>query len=143
MADPLEIHPTLTLPAADLDWTAVRASGPGGQNVNKVASKVELRFNLAGTTALDEAVKARLRALCATRLDAEGRILLVSQRTRDQIRNLEDARLRLKVMILQALEVPKERRATRPSRGSKERRLTAKKVTGERKKSRSRPGSDD
>ena len=104
---------------------------------------VELRFDLAGSAALPDAVKERLRAIAGKRVDQEGMLLLTSQKTRDQARNLDDARLRLKVMVLQALEVPKERRATRPSRGSKERRLTAKKVTGERKKSRSRPGSDD
>jgi ribosome-associated protein len=141
--DPLVINPAITIPAEAFSMAAVRASGPGGQNVNKVASKVELRFDLANTTALTESVKERLRALAGKRVDQDGMILFTSQKTRDQGRNLDDARLRLKVMILQALEVPKERRATRPSRGAKERRLTAKKVTGERKKSRSRPGSDD
>lgn len=141
--DSLVINASITLPAEAFSMAAVRASGPGGQNVNKVASKVELRFDLLGTTALTDAVKERLRAIAGKRMDADGMLLLTSQKTRDQNRNLDDARLRLKVMIMQALEVPKERRATRPSRGSKERRLTAKKVTGDRKKSRSRPGSDD
>lgn len=141
--DPLVVNAAITLPPEAFTMAAVRASGPGGQNVNKVASKVELRFDLVGTTALTDAVKERLRAIAGKRIDADGMLLLTSQKTRDQGRNLDDARLRLKVMILQALEVPKERRVTRPSRGSKERRLTAKKVTGDRKKSRSRPGSDD
>ena len=141
--DSLVINTSITLPTEAFSMAAVRASGPGGQNVNKVASKVELRFDLPGTTALTDSVKERLRAIAGKRMDADGMLLLTSQKTRDQNRNLDDARLRLKVMILQALEVPKERRATRPSRGSKERRLTAKKVTGDRKKSRSRPGSDD
>ncbi|CAG0996135.1 hypothetical protein GPROT1_03438, partial [Gammaproteobacteria bacterium] len=86
----LVVTERVTIPDADLSWTAVRGSGPGGQNVNKVASKVDLRFDLEGTQALSADVKRRLTALASGRLDAEGRILITSQLTRDQGRNLED-----------------------------------------------------
>src|SRR4051794_22779431 len=92
MLEPLVITVALTIPPGDLSWEATRSSGPGGQNVNKVASKVELRFDLPGTAALGPETKARLRALAANRLDAEGKLLIVSQLTRDQGRNLDDAR---------------------------------------------------
>lgn len=135
MAD-LVVSPTVVIPDAELAWTAARSSGPGGQNVNKVASKVELRFDFAASGALSAPVKARLRALAASRLDAEGRILVTSQLTRDQSRNLEDARQKLAELIRAALVVPKRRRKTQPSRAAKQRRLNEKKRQSEKKQSR-------
>jgi ribosome-associated protein len=128
----------LPVPESDLTWTAVRASGPGGQNVNKVSSKVELRFDLAHTTALDQAVKARLRVIAAGRLDAEGRLVITSQATRDQRRNLDDAKARLAELILRASERPKRRKPTVPSRSADRRRLDDKKRRGQRKRERGR-----
>ena len=136
MADPLPITESLVVPAADLSWSAARSSGPGGQNVNKVASKVELRFDLAGTTALDGPTRERLRTLAKTKLDAEGRILIVSQLTRDQSRNLEDAREKLVALIREALVRPKRRRATKPSRAAKARRVDEKRKQGDKKQGR-------
>jgi ribosome-associated protein len=98
--------------------------------VNKVSSKVELRFDLPGTRCLDDAVKERLRALAASRLDASGWILVTSQRTRDQPKNLDDARAKL------AAPVPKARKATKPSRGVKERRLRDKAHDSAKKRER-------
>src|SRR5512134_180576 len=92
MAEPIRIAKGILVPSAALEWRAVRSSGPGGQNVNKVASKVELRVDLGAVTGLSAPARARLQALAAARLDAEGRLLVTSQRTRDQLRNLEDAR---------------------------------------------------
>lgn len=140
--DPLVVNASLVIPAESLAMTAVRASGPGGQNVNKVASKVELRFDLAGCEALGNDVKQRLRALAGKRVDEHGTLLLTSQKTRDQSRNLEDARERLREMVAQALVVPKARRATKPSRRAKQRRLDDKKAVSARKRDRT-GGRDD
>ena len=135
---PLVVNDRVTIPDDDLSWTAVRAAGPGGQNVNKVASKIDLRFDLAGTRALDDATKERLRALDGARLDADGRILVSSQLTRDQRQNLDDAREKLRSLVLRALIRPKARRPTRPTRGSKERRLGGKRERSEIKQARGR-----
>ena len=132
----LRINATLSVPAADLTWRAVRASGAGGQNVNKVSSKVELRFDLPGTTALDEGVKARLRVIARGRLDADGRIVVVSQATRDQPKNLADARAKLAELVVRALVPPRPRKATRPTAGSRERRLSQKQHRARRKADR-------
>lgn len=133
---PLQVNDRITIPAAELSWTAARSGGPGGQNVNKVASKVELRFDLAATRSLSEDTKARLRSLAGWRIDAEGKLLVTSQLTRDQLRNLEDARAKLAELIRRALYVPPPRRPTRPSRAAKARRMDEKRVVGERKRER-------
>lgn len=143
MSTPLVINDKVTLPGSDLEWTAVRASGPGGQNVNKVASKIELTFDFESTVALPDAAKARLRTLAKNSLDAEGRILVVSQKTRDQGRNLDDARAKLREMIAKALTVPKARRATKPTKASKKRRVDAKKKIGAKKANRKKVRRDD
>jgi ribosome-associated protein len=130
----LYIDNRVTIPGGDLSWTAVRSSGPGGQNVNKVSSKVDLRFDLAGTRALADPVKERLRALA--RLDATGHVVVQSQATRNRVRNLEEARDRLAALIRAALVEPKERKATRPSRAVKRRRLADKRHLAEKKRQR-------
>ena len=136
MSTPLVISSNITLPASDLEWSAVRAGGPGGQNVNKVSSKVELTFDFESTVALPDAAKTRLRTLAKNAMDAEGRILVTSQKTRDQAKNLADARDKLKELVLKALVVPKVRKPTKPTRGSKARRVATKKKVGAKKASR-------
>lgn len=141
MASEALIVGSITIPAQDLSWTATRSSGPGGQNVNKVSSRVELRFDLEGTDALTGAVKARLRNLARGYLDAEGRILIRSERTRDRLQNLNDAREKLQEMVARALVVPKKRRPTRPSRGAQARRVDDKRRQGSKKRERQDGGA--
>ncbi len=134
----LIVNARCTIPVRDLSWRAVKASGPGGQNVNKVATKVELRFDLSGTEAFGIMAKRRFRKAFSTRIDAEGFVVVTSQATRVQSRNLEDAREKLADMIRQALVVPKRRRATKPTKGSQRRRLEDKRRQGEKKRTRGR-----
>jgi ribosome-associated protein len=117
----LRVTEAVIIPETDLSWRAVRASGPGGQNVNKVSSKVELRLDLDATRALDDATKARLGG---------GEIIVTSQATRDQAKNLADARAKLAALLARALHRPKPRKPTRPTAGSRKRRLEAKQHRG-------------
>lgn len=137
MSTDLIINEQLVIPGGDLSFIAVRSSGPGGQNVNKVATKVELRFDLPGCEALSEGVKARLRAKCKNRLDADGRVVITSEATRNRIRNVTDARAKLAALIREALVPPKRRRPTKPSRASQRRRVEDKRKRSSLKKSRS------
>ncbi|MCK6532770.1 MAG: aminoacyl-tRNA hydrolase [Polyangiaceae bacterium] len=139
--DGLLVRGDLIIPERDLSIRATRASGPGGQNVNRVSTKVELRFDLPGTTALDPGCKARLRRLAESRLDADGFVVIVSQVTRSQSQNIEQAKAKLVELIRAALIVPKRRKKTRPTRASTERRLDDKRRQSQKKQGRGR--SDD
>jgi ribosome-associated protein len=124
----LNISPLIQIPDAELTERFVRASGPGGQNVNKVSTAVELRFDARASASLPEPVRARLLARSDQRITDEGVVIIQASRFRTQDRNRQDARDRLSAMILAATVVPKKRIATKPSRGAKERRLEGKHV---------------
>jgi ribosome-associated protein len=138
MAPMLEVAADLCIPEDELVERFVRAAGPGGQNVNKVASAVELRFDVAASQALPEAVRARLLARRDRRLSDAGVLVIQANRFRDQAKNREDARRRLAELVRAAMVVPKRRIATRPTRASQERRIEAKKTRSAIKRSRGR-----
>ncbi len=133
----LDINARIQIPDAELDERFVRASGPGGQNVNKVSTAVELRFDARASSALPEAVRTRLLARRDRRITADGVIVIQANRFRTQDRNREDARDRLAELIVAATIVPKARIATKPSRASKERRIVEKKSRATIKRGRS------
>jgi len=139
---PLRLAPGVEIPDDELVLTFVRSSGPGGQNVNKLATAAKLRFDLAGSGALAESVKARLRSLSGRRLTAEGAILIVARNHRTQERNRREAEGRLAELIRRALPEPRLRRATRPPRAASERRLERKARQQRTKRLRARPQWD-
>jgi ribosome-associated protein len=140
---PLHVTPNVSIDDAELDERFVRASGPGGQNVNKVATAVQLRFDVNRSRALTDDVRARLRAIAGGRLTSEGVLVIDARAHRTQAQNREDARERLAVLIRRALERPKRRRKTRPTAGSKQQRLQSKKRRADTKRGRGRVTADE
>ncbi|MFM2421201.1 MAG: hypothetical protein RL385_5924 [Pseudomonadota bacterium] len=136
MPDELSIDPARIIPAEALEVRTARASGPGGQHVNRTESKVHLRFDPRLVSWLDERARTRLYTLAGRSVDSEGRILIVSQEQRDQGQNLDRAREKLATLIRAALVRPKLRIATKPTRGSKERRIEGKKRRADTKAGR-------
>ena len=138
----IRVTENIALDDNELEETFVLASGPGGQNVNKVSSAVQLRFNAAASLALPEPVRFRLMILAGSKLTKDGVLVLTARQFRDQVRNRAAARERLFELIREAAVEPKKRRKTKPSRTSKEKRLQHKKKHAELKRTRGKPLGD-
>ena len=132
----IQISDTLAIDENDIEMDFIRSSGPGGQNVNKVSSAVQLRFNVSGCAALSQAIRERLKKIAGRRMTSEGILVIKAQRYRSQEQNRQDAVDRLVEMIQKALAAPKHRRSTRPTAASKKRRLATKRRRSELKRLR-------
>jgi ribosome-associated protein len=139
----LHVTPHIAIEESELEEQFVRSSGPGGQNVNKVSTAVQLRFDVERSRSLDDRVRQRLRALAGSRLTADGVLVIEARRHRTQAQNREDARERLIALVREAAKKPAKRRATRPTRAARERRIEGKRQRSERKQSRGRVGGDE
>lgn len=138
----LIIKEGLVIPAESMVINAVRSSGPGGQNVNKVSTCIELHFYPQKCSQLFESTINKLFVLCKNKLDSDKAILITSQKYREQYRNIEDAREKLRALILEAIKVKKKRKPTKPTRASIEERMISKKINSLRKASRSKKFDD-
>jgi ribosome-associated protein len=139
----LVINDRVTIPAAELSIAFSRSGGPGGQNVNKVSSKVDLRWNLQGSAAVSEDDRAWLLQKLRSKLTSDGTLIVTSTLTRDQLKNRDDATSKLTLIVRAALDRPKARKATKVSRGAKRRRVADKRHHAEKKANRSGSGSSD
>jgi ribosome-associated protein len=137
----IRVNDRVVIPASEVRIAFARSGGPGGQNVNKVESKAELRWSPAATSAVTGEQRDYLLSRLAGKLTLDGELIVTSTLTRDQIRNRADAEAKLAAIVVAALHKPKTRRATKPSRGAKERRIKAKKIRGDIK--RGRRGGDE
>jgi ribosome-associated protein len=139
----LIINDRIRIPDNEFQTAFARSGGPGGQNVNKVSSKAFLKWDITNSAALPDDVRQRFLARYGRRVTKEGLLQITSQRYRDQARNVEDCRLKLTEMILSIAVAPVKRKASKPSKGARQRRLNEKHLRSDRKESRRRPGLGD
>jgi ribosome-associated protein len=138
----LRVNDQIAIRRGELRFSFVRSSGPGGQNVNKVASKAVLHWNVAESGALSDEVRGRLLSRERRRINDRGELVLTSQRYRDQPKNIDDCLEKLTALILAAAKRPRARKKTRPTRSSREARLSEKRVVADKKRRRQRPSED-
>jgi ribosome-associated protein len=141
-AEPLRVSERLTIPRAELMTRASRASGPGGQHVNKSSTRIEVLWNVVGSAVLSDAEKARLQEKLGRRIDSEGWLRITASESRSQLQNRREAEERLVVTVRGALHVPRKRRPTAPTRASKEERLRSKRLQSRRKQERRADGDE-
>ena len=132
----MQVSPDIHVPDTEFEFRFILASGPGGQNVNKVATAVQLRFDVAGSPSLPEPVRARLIELAGSRMTKDGVLLISAKRHRTQERNRQDAQERLLALLRRAARPPKPRRKTRPSKAAREKRMQAKRLQSDKKRAR-------
>jgi ribosome-associated protein len=139
----LRVNSQIAIPRREFQFTFVRSSGPGGQNVNKVASKAVLRWSVVDSPSLPDAIRARFIAQCARRMNERGELVLSSQRSRDQSKNIDDCLEKVRALVATAAVVPKKRKKTRVPKSSRESRLREKRVASQKKQRRGRPSASD
>jgi ribosome-associated protein len=139
----IEVTPEIILNEDELDWEFVRSSGPGGQKVNKVSTAVQLRFDVQGSPSIPEGIKERLIEIGGKRFTAEGILIINARRYRSQAKNRQDALERLIELLLKAVDIPQQRKATKPSQASKTRRREEKKRKSVKKRLRKKPELDE
>ncbi len=139
----LQVTPQIAIDESELEERFIRSSGPGGQNVNKVSTAVQLRFDVSGSAAIDARMRQRLRTLAGTRMTADGVLVIDARRHRTQAQNRDDARERLLDLLREAAKTPRRRRATAPTRSSQERRVDTKKRRARTKQTRGPVGGDE
>ena len=139
----LYVKDQISIPDTEFAFTFARSGGPGGQNVNKVNSKAMMQWDVTRSPSIPDDIRERFITAYSRRLTKDGAVMVASQRYRDQGRNVADCLSKLRELILSVSEAPHQRKATKPSRGAKQRRLSEKKATSERKQSRRRPSIND
>ena len=138
----LRINAQIAIPRSELRFSFVRSSGPGGQNVNKVASKAVLRWAVAASPSLPDDVRSRFLSRYGRRINDRGELVLASQRSRDQARTVEDCLEKLRALLLSAAKTPRPRKKTRPTKAAREARLGEKRATAEKKRRRRPPSAE-
>jgi ribosome-associated protein len=139
----LRINAQIAIPRREMRFSFVRSSGPGGQNVNKVASKAVLRWSVANSPSISDDVRGRMLARFPRRINERGELILTSQRYRDQARNIDDCLEKFRELLLAAARTPRKRKKTRQPKAAREARLNQKRATAEKKRGRRGPGSAD